>query len=155
MNKNQPKKSQLKKSEPSTTISFRLETDLVERIDANMPVIDARSRNDFVSKAIKFYNVYLQLDGEPDIFTKIVATLVEQKIKLEMLRLECKWESDVERLARNQFKVAVELSKLSRLFADQLEIEVDKLEQRHFEVVHEVRTINGILGFDDRFAEEV
>jgi len=133
-----------------SVISVRIDNSLLKRVDASLPLAGARSRNDFVNKAIQFYNVYLQLEGEPDVFSKIVGNIVESKMNYVVSQTEIDRKNDVDRLARNLFKTATELAKLGFIIGDNLKIPEDQMTALHVRALEEVRTTNGILGFEDR-----
>ena len=133
-----------------TTFSIRVDIDLLKRMDATMPLADARSRNDYIKKAIQFYNVYLQLDGDPGVFSKAVGDIVEAKMNFVVGKTEAHRKEDVEKLARNQFKMATELAKIALIIADNLNVPYDRMTDWHVKAVEEVRSLNGILGFEDR-----
>ena len=131
-------------------ISLRMSTDLLERIDASIALANAKSRSDYVNKAVQFYNVYLQLNGEADVFADIVGSTVESKINESVFKSESQRQKDVEQLARNQFKIATELAKISLIIGDNLNVPHDRMTDWHLQAIEEVRTLNGILGFQDR-----
>jgi|GEM_PF-5229965 len=55
------------------------------------------------------------VNGEADVFADIVGSTIEAKINDAVLRSETQHDKDVERLARNQFKIAVELAKIAMI----------------------------------------
>jgi len=133
-----------------TTFSIRIDTELLKRIDAALPLSEARSRNDYIKKAIQFYNVYLQLNGEVELFSGIVGSTVEAKINEAVFKTEAQHKEAVERLARNQFKIAIELAKLALIIGDNLNIPSERMADWHVQATDEVRSTDGILGFQDR-----
>jgi len=133
-----------------TTFSIRVDADLLKRIDAALPLTQARSRNDYIRKAIQFYNVYLQLDNSPDVLSKIIGDTVEAKMNFVVSKTESQRKQDVEKLARNQFKIATELAKIALVMVDNLNVPYEKMSDWHIRAVEEVRSLNGILGFEDR-----
>lgn len=127
-----------------------METDLIERMDASFPLADARSRSDYINKAVKFYNAYLQLNGEVDVFSEIIGNTVEARMTDVAFKSEAQRIKDVEQLARNQFKLATELAKIAFIMCDNLKIPKERMTAWHVQAIEEVRSINGILGFQDR-----
>ena len=134
----------------NTVVSLRLETRMLNFIDATLPLAGAKNRNEYFRKAIQFYNVYLQLDGDPDAFSKILGDIVEARMKLIATQAETQRQKDVEQLARNQFKIATELSKIALIMIDNLNIPKERMTEWHVQAIEEVRSINGILSFADR-----
>ena len=132
------------------TFSIRVEDDLLKRMDTTLPLAEARSRNDYIKKAIQFYTVYLQLDGDPDVFSKVVGDIVEAKMNFVIGKTEAHHKQDIDKLARNQFKIATELAKLALIIGDNLNIPHDRMTDWHVKAVDEVRSLNGILAFEER-----
>ena len=130
--------------------SVTLPKDLIERMEAAYPLSNSRSRNDFIKKAIQFYNVYLQLDGEADVFADIVGSTVKAELAGASIQNEAQRKKDVEQLARNQFKIATELSKIALIISDNLKIPTERISDLHVQAVNEVKSINGILEFEER-----
>ena len=136
-----------------TPLSLRVDDDLLNRIDTTFSLAGARSRNDYIKKAIMFYSVYLQLDNDANEYSKIIGDIVEAKMRFAIGNTETQRKQDIEKLARNQFKIATELAKLALIIADNLNIPHDRMTDWHVKAVEEVRSINGILGFENRTAE--
>ena len=57
-------------------------------------------------------------------------------------------------MASNQFKIATELAKLCLVVADNLRVPFEKLAGWHVKAVREVKELDGVLGFENREAEE-
>ena len=133
-----------------SVLSVRLEDSLLSNLDSNLGLANCRSRNEYIKKAVQFYNVYIQISSSPDVFSKILGTIVEAKLKYTTEQLNIIHKNSTDRLARNQFKIAVELSKINLLLAHALEIDPERMKQWHIEAVEEVKQINGILGFEER-----
>lgn len=131
-------------------LNVRLEKNLLGRLDASLPLANAKSRNEYILKAIQFYNVYLQMEGDPDIFSKVVGDIVAAKITHAINKESVKRADDTERIARNQFKVATELAKLCIIISNSIEVPKEKLKEWHLEALNEVRKINGIMDFEER-----
>ena len=55
------------------------------------------------------------------------------------------------RLARMDFKIAVELAKLSQVIAYSHDIDEDALKKLHVKCVEEVRRINGAIDFENAY----
>ena len=133
-----------------TNITIRMPVSLMKNLDASLLLANARSRNEYINKAVQFYNVYLQLNGEPDAFSKIVGDIVEMKMNYVVAKAEANHKQNMERLSRNQFKIATELAKIALIMMDNLNIPPERMEDWHIKAMEEVSTLNGILGFEDR-----
>ncbi len=55
------------------------------------------------------------------------------------------------RLARVDFKIAVELPKLSQVIAYTHDVDAEALERLHAKCVEEVKRINGAVAFEDAY----
>ena len=144
--------SQVNQSNQSkdSTFSIRVDNELLKRMDATLLLAEARSRNDYIKKAIQFYTVYLQLDGDPDVFSKVVGDIVEAKMNFVVKSTEADRKQDVEKLARNQFKIATELAKIALIIGDNLNVPYERMSDWHIKAVEEVRSLNGVLSFEER-----
>ena len=81
-----------------------LEKDVIEECDRMLTAADARSRNEFIEKALKFYLGYLKTNQAEDYQLQSVSSMVSGTIR------------DTEnRLARMDFKLAVEIAKLAHI----------------------------------------
>ncbi len=89
-------------------------------------------------KAVTFYLGYLSADNNADYFAKAVASTLRGIVK-----------SSEDRLARMQFKEAVELAKIVQMIAPLCEIDDDELRRLHVKCVDEVKHINGILKLEN------
>ena len=99
---------------------------------------NCRSQSEFIEKAVIFYLGYLSGDNNADYFAKTIASTLRGIIK-----------SSEDRLARMQFKEAVELAKIVRMIAPLCEIDDDELRRLHIKCVDEVKHINGILKLEN------
>lgn len=115
-----------------------LEQDLIEECDRMLDAVGARSRNDFINKALRFYIGYLKTNQAEDYQLQSVSSMVTGTIR------------DTEnRLARMDFKLAVEIAKLSHIMATVYEVDEGTLEKLQQKCVEEVKRINGAIWFED------
>ena len=115
-----------------------LEKDVIEECDRMLTAADARSRNEFIEKALKFYLGYLKTNQAEDYQLQSVSSMVSGTIR------------DTEnRLARMDFKLAVEIAKLAHIIASVYEIEGETLQRLQQKCVEEVKRINGAIWFED------
>lgn len=118
--------------------AFYLEKILLHRCDASLPLANCRSRNEFVNKAIRFYIAYLNANYDTDFLARVVSETVSGIIS-----------GTENRLARLQFKEAVELAKLSHMLASMSDIDEETLRRLHIKCVDEVKRINGVVRFEE------
>ena len=115
-----------------------LEKDVIEECDRMLTAADARSRNEFIEKALKFYLGYLKTNKAEDYQLQSVSSMVSGTIR------------DTEnRLARMDFKLAVEIAKLAHIIASVYEIDGETLQRLQQKCVEEVKRINGAIWFED------
>ncbi len=115
-----------------------LEQELIEECDRMLDEVGARSRNDFINKALRFYIGYLKTNQAEDYQLKSVSSMVTGTIR------------DTEnRLARMDFKLAVEIAKLGHIMATVYEVDEETLEKLQQKCVEEVKRINGAIWFED------
>ena len=115
-----------------------LEKDVIEECDRMLTAADARSRNEFIEKALKFYVGYLKTNQAEDYQLQSVSSMVSGTIR------------DTEnRLARMDFKLAVEIAKLAHIIASVYEIDGETLQRLQQKCVEEVKRINGAIWFED------
>ena len=115
-----------------------LEQELIEECDHMLDEAGARSRNDFINKALRFYIGYLKTNQVEDYQLQSVSSMVTGTIR------------DTEnRLARMDFKLAVEIAKLSHIMATVYEVDGETLEKLQQKCVEEVKRINGAIWFED------
>lgn len=123
-----------------------LEQELIEECDHMLDEAGARSRNDFINKALRFYIGYLKTNQAEDYQLQSVSSMVTGTIR------------DTEnRLARMDFKLAVEIAKLSHIMATVYEVDGETLEKLQQKCVEEVKRINGAIWFEDvyRYQHEI
>ena len=115
-----------------------LEKDVIEECDRMLTAADARSRNEFIEKALKFYLGYLKTNQAEDYQLQSVSSMVSGTIR------------DTEnRLGRMDFKLAVEIAKLAHIIASVYEIDGETLQRLQQKCVEEVKRINGAIWFED------
>ena len=110
----------------------------VSRLDECVAALNCRSRSEFVERAINFYSGWLSAQKHTDYFTEAVS----QTVAGLMATTE-------NRLARLQFKEAVELAKLSHMLAAASDIDEETLRRLHVRCVEEVKRINGVVRLED------
>ena len=99
-----------------------------------------RSRNEFVEEALKFYIGYLLAGKAEDYFLQSLSSVLIGTV-----------QDSENRLARMDFKMAVELAKLSQVIAYTHDVDEKSLNKLHAKCVNEVQRINGIIKFEDAY----
>jgi metal-responsive CopG/Arc/MetJ family transcriptional regulator len=116
---------------------FYIEKQVLDRCDELLPLANVKSRNEFVIEALKFYSGYL------------TSQKVENYLLLALSSVLTSTVRDTEnRLARIDFKVAVELSKLAHVIAYSHDIDEATLDKLHIKCLDEVKRINGAVDFE-------
>jgi hypothetical protein len=85
--------------------------------DVNLKLAEISSRNDFVEKAIKFYAGYLNAENNPEFLNDLFSTQAEKAIR-----------EIGDKLARDNYKIAVELAKLCYLIVGDRHISTSQLQ---------------------------
>lgn len=104
--------------------------------DDNLTRAEADSRNTFVEKAIEFYAGYLNAEQNPKFFDEMFTSAAQQKM-----------EHIGKSLGTGQYKIAVELAKLSRLFASYMRVPVDRLDNLYQACQAEVKELGSVPTF--------
>ena len=119
---------------------FYIEKEVLEMADSLLPAANVRSRNEFVTEALKFYCGYLNSGKAEDYLLQSLSSVLTSTVQ------------DTEnRLARMDFKIAVELSKLSQVIAYTHDVDGEALQKLHAKCVEEVKRINGAVEFEDAY----
>ena len=121
-------------------IGVYLEDELVEWCDSLLAKADVRSRNEFIKEAIRFYCGYLTSRQAENYLLQALSSVMTGTV-----------QDSENRLARMDFKIAVELAKLSQVIAYSHDIDEDALKRLHVKCVEEVRRINGTIDFENAY----
>ena len=115
-------------------VGIYIEKAILEQADGLLETANVRSRNEFVAEALKFYMGYLLAGKAENYFLQSLASVLTGTV-----------QDSENRLARMDFKIAVELSKLSH------DVDEESLNRLHVKCVDEVRRINGTVKFEDAY----
>lgn len=121
-------------------IGVYMEKELVDRADELLDFAGARSRNEFVAEAVKFYIGYLHSRKAENYLLQSLSSVLSSTI-----------HDSENRLARMDFKLAVELSKLAHVIAYSHDVDEEALHRLHVKCVEEVKRINGTIEFEDAY----
>ena len=117
-----------------------VEKELVERADEMVSYVGARSRNEFVAEAVKFYIGFLNSKKAENYLLQSLSSVLTSTV-----------HDSENRLARMDFKLAVEISKLAHVIAYSHEVDEDALKKLHLKCVDEVKRVNGAVEFEDAY----
>lgn len=129
---------EVKATEKKERVSVWLTPGAMRRMDAATVLAGSRSRSEFVERAVNFYAGYLSANEHADFLADVISTLVAGTVAVTE-----------NRLARLQFKEAVELAKLSHMLAAVSDVDEETLRRLHIRCVDEVKRINGVVKFED------
>ena len=121
---------------------FYVEKEILEMADGLLAEANVRSRNGFVTKALKFYCGYLNSRKAENYLLQSLSSVLASTVQ------------DTEnRLARMDFKIAVELSMLAHMIAYHSESRIDEsvFRKLHAKCVEEVRRLNGAVELNDAY----
>ena len=110
-------------------------------LDAAMVAAGSKSLSEFAEKAVNFYSGWLSARQHTDFFAAAISQTVSGLIT-----------ATENRLARLQFKEAVELAKLSHMMAAASDIDEETLRRLHVRCIEEVKRINGVVRLEDAVA---
>lgn len=123
-----------------TKFSIRVDTDLVELADTYIQSSAVKNRTELIENALRFYLGFLTVQKAEDYLLQSLSSVMTGTV-----------QDSENRLARMDFKIAVELSKLSQVIAYSHDIDEDALKRLHLKCLEEVRRINGAIDFESAY----
>lgn len=120
--------------------AFYIEEDLLKQVDSLLQQADARSRNEFLNQALKFYIGYLTSEKIENYMLSIITSVMHAAVK-----------DSENRMARAIFKLAVETSKLSHAIAYSHGVDEETLLKLQVKCTEEVKRINGAVNFEEAY----
>ena len=123
-----------------TKFSIRVDTDLVELADTYIRSSTVKNRTELIEDALRFYLGFLTAQKAEDYLLQSLSSVMTGTV-----------QDSENRLARMDFKIAVELSKLSQVIAYSHDIDEDALKRLHLKCLEEVRRINGAIAFESAY----
>ena len=114
--------------------SIRVDTELVALADAYIKDSTVRNRTELIEDALRFYLGFLTSRKAEDYLLQAISSVMTGTV-----------QDSENRLARMDFKVAVELSKLSQVIAYTHDVDEEAMKRLHSKCVDEVRRINGAI----------
>ena len=119
-------------------VGFYIEKSLLDECDAYLKAADARSRNEFVSKAIRYYIGYHSAQNAALILPLSITSAVSGAV-----------QSSENRIARLLFKLAVEMSMTMNVVAAGADLDDVNLHRLRGKCVEDVKRSIGTVNFDD------
>ena len=123
-----------------TKFSIRVDTELVALADAYIKDSTVRNRTELIEDALRFYLGFLTSGKAEDYLLQAISSVMTGTV-----------QDSENRLARMDFKVAVELSKLSQVIAYTHDVDEEAMKRLHSKCVDEVRRINGAIDFENAY----
>ena len=120
--------------------SIRMDEELVRTADAYVQEGMALSRTEMIEDALRFYLGFLSAEKSEDYLLQSLSSMLGGTVK-----------DSENRLARMDFKIAVELSKLVHVIAYTHDVDEAALGKLHLKCLEEVRHINGAVAFEDAY----
>lgn len=121
-------------------VGLYLEQEILELCDSLLELAKVRSRNEFVGEALRFYCGYLTSKKAEDYLLQSLSSVMTSTV-----------QDSENRIARMDFKLAVELSKLAHVIAYTHDVDEDALHKLHLKCLDEVKRINGAIIFEDAY----
>ncbi len=119
---------------------FYIEKEVLDRCDELLPMANVKSRNEFVTEALKFYCGYLTSQKAESYLLQALSSVLTGTV-----------HDSENRIARMDFKMAVELSKLAHVIAYSHNIDETTLHKLHLKCLDEVKRINGAVDFESAY----
>ena len=119
-------------------VGFYIEKSLLKECDSLLKPADARSRNEFVNAAIRWYIGYLSAKNTVDILPAALTAAVSGVV-----------QSSENRMARLIFKLAVETSMMMNVVAAGADLDEVNLRRLRGKCVEDVKKSIGTINFDE------
>lgn len=121
-------------------VGIYIEKEILEQADGLLTAANVRSRNEFVSEALRFYIGYVHARKAENYLIQSLSSVMTSTV-----------QDSENRLARMDFKLAVELSKLSQVIAYTHDVDEESLKKLHGKCVEEVKRINVAVLFENAY----
>ena len=123
-----------------TTFSIRVDTELLELADAYIRDSTVQNRTELIEDALRFYLGFLTTKRAEDYLLQSLSSVMTGTV-----------QDSENRIARMDFKLAVELSKLAHVIAYTHDVDEEALHKLHLKCLDEVKRINGAIAFEDAY----
>ncbi|QNK40761.1 hypothetical protein [Caproicibacter fermentans] len=108
--------------------------------DRYLEVTDSLSRTELIENALRFYLGYLSSRKIEDYLLQSLSSVLTGTV-----------HDSENRIARTEFKLSVEVSKLAHVIAYSHDIDDAALQKLHVKCLDEVKRINGSIKFEDAY----
>jgi hypothetical protein len=119
-------------------VGFYIEKNLLQQCDAQLKPTNSRSRNEFVSKAIRWYIGHLSAETAKEILPLSITSAVSGAV-----------QSSENRVSRLLFKLAVEMSMMMNVVAAGADLDDIGLKRLRGKCVDDVKRSIGAINFDE------
>ena len=123
-----------------TKFSIRVDTELLELADAYIRDSTIQNRTELIEDALRFYLGFLTSQKAEDYLLQSLSSIITGTV-----------QDSENRIARMEFKIAVELSKLSQVIAYTHDVDEEALRKLHLKCLEEVKRINGAVDFENAY----
>lgn len=123
-----------------TKFSIRVDTELLKLADQYITDSIVQNRTELIEDALRFYLGYLTSKKAEDYLLQSLSSVMTGTV-----------QDSENRIARMDFKLAVELSKLAHVIAYTHEVDEDALHKLHLKCLEEVKRINGAIDFESAY----
>lgn len=123
-----------------TKFSIRVDTELLELADAYIRDSTVQNRTELIEDALRFYLGFLTTKKAEDYLLQSLSSVMTGTA-----------QDSENRIARMDFKLAVELSKLAHVIAYTHDVDEEALHKLHLKCLDEVKRINGAIAFEDAY----
>lgn len=130
----------MSKESEKVRVGFYIDKEVVERADELLTFAGVRSRNEFVAEAMKFYIGFLNSRKAENYLLQTLSSVLTSTV-----------HDSENRLARMDFKLAVEISKLAHVIAYSHDVDEESLKKLHLKCIEEVKRINGSIEFEEAY----
>lgn len=123
-----------------TKFSIRVDTEFLELADAYIRDSTVQNRTELIEDALRFYLGFLTTKKAEDYLLQSLSSVMTGTV-----------QDSENRIARMDFKLAVELSKLAHVIAYTHDVDEEALHKLHLKCLDEVKRINGAIAFEDAY----
>ncbi|HCX62748.1 MULTISPECIES: hypothetical protein [Bacillota] len=110
----------------------------IEQMDSMLETDNAKSRSEFIEKALQFYMGYLASENTTGYLSKVLVSAIQGTLR----------ETE-NRNSSNLFRLSVEMSMMMNILAAGLEISDDDLRKLRGRCINEVKKTRGKINMED------
>ena len=123
-----------------TKFSIRVDTELLKLADHYIADSTVQNRTELIEDALRFYLGFLTSRKAEDYLLQSLSSVMTSTVR-----------DSENRIARMDFKLAVELSKLAHVIAYTHEVDGEALRKLHLKCLEEVKRIDGAVDFESAY----